>query len=269
MQSQSLEATETDRRLANVVRIGTVFEADYQKARVRVAFGSAVSDWLPWVTFRAGGDHTWWAPEVGEQVVVLSPSGEPSSGAVLGSLFSTDHPAPADRPTIHRTTYEDGAVIEYDRKNHILHAYVPGDALLEVDHDAKVIAKNDIKATSAEGNIDVTAENGVITVKALTDNIKVIAEKGNIDVLALEGSAMVKAKGEAALVSETKARISAPEIELDGPFVQGKSTHGGGGEFYGEIKQYDGDFISDGVSQQHHKHRETGSVTEEPIGGAS
>ena len=68
------------RRLENVVRLGTVAEVRYETpARCRIKTGDLITDWLPWTTARAGGDRSWWAPEVGEQViaaVVLSDEAE-------------------------------------------------------------------------------------------------------------------------------------------------------------------------------------------------
>lgn len=279
MPDSSFRNSETGRRLASIIRIGTVVEADYQKARVRVAFGAAVSDWLPWITFRAGGDHTWWAPEVGEQVIVLSPSGEISGGVVLGSMFSTDHPAPADRPTIHRTTYEDGAVIEYDRLNHILHAYIPGFEQREIDKDMSVQVHRDVF-----WNIDrdVFENVGRDYFKNIEGN-RTDTIEGNVSVdvggdvqRTVGGKVVLDVEGEVVINSATRVTLSAPQLVFDGPITHGNGTHGGGAEFYGEIIhregdfiQEDGDTISEGISLQHHVHPETGLITEEPVGGAS
>ena len=140
--------SDLERRLASLIRFGTVEEADYAAARVRVAMGGAVSHWLPWITLRAGGDRSWWAPEAGEQVLVLSPSGDTAQGVVLGSLFQTAHPAPGASANLDRRVYADGAVIEYDREAHRLHALIPGDAVLEVSRDVRVQAGGGITATA-------------------------------------------------------------------------------------------------------------------------
>jgi phage baseplate assembly protein V len=51
---------------------------------------------------------------VGEQVVIACPYGDPSQGVVLGSVYQQSYPAPAASKAIHRTTYPDGSVVEYD-----------------------------------------------------------------------------------------------------------------------------------------------------------
>ena len=64
--------TECERKIANLLRPAVVAEARYQDSpRVRVKAGDLLSGWLPWLTTRAGADRCWWAPEVGEQVVML------------------------------------------------------------------------------------------------------------------------------------------------------------------------------------------------------
>ena len=87
--SQPESPLEIVRRLENVVRLGTVAEVRYETpARCRIKTGDLVTDWLPWTTARAGGDRSWWAPEVGEQVIVLSPGGNTGAG-VDCDIFST------------------------------------------------------------------------------------------------------------------------------------------------------------------------------------
>ncbi len=118
---------ELDRRLSNQCRLGTIEQADYTAARVRVRSGDLLSDWLPWVVMRAGPDRTWWAPEVGEQVVMFAPDGEPANAVVLAALYQAAHPPLADRPTIHVTAYEeDGTRVAYDREAQHLTIDTPG-----------------------------------------------------------------------------------------------------------------------------------------------
>lgn len=130
---------ELERRLSNTIRPGTVLEADYAKARIRVTMGDNTSAWLPWLTSRAGEDRTWHAPEVGEQVIVMAPGGELSAGYVMpGGIYKNDYPANADNPEISRTTYKDGAILEYDREAHAHLLQLPeGSATVKVGDDAQ------------------------------------------------------------------------------------------------------------------------------------
>lgn len=115
----SHEATEHSRRISNVIRYGVVKEADYAKALIRVELqdGELLSDWIPWITLRANNDRFWWAPEVGEVMLLLAPSGELANAVALPAAFSNENQN-GDRPTVQRQTFEDGTVIEYDRASH-------------------------------------------------------------------------------------------------------------------------------------------------------
>lgn len=112
--------SELSRRLSNLIRAGTIAEVNASTARARVQIGPLLTAPLPWLTTRAGEDRTWWAPSVGEQVLILSPDGELAAGWILPGAYMTANPAPSTNPAIHRTTYRDGAVVEYDTAAHRL-----------------------------------------------------------------------------------------------------------------------------------------------------
>lgn len=118
---------ELERRLLGIVSVGKVTALDEAKARVKVAVGGLVTTWLPWLTRRAGQDREWWAPEEGEQVVLLCPCGDRALGVVLPAIYQNAFPAPSSSVDVCRVEYSDGAVTEYNRKTHRLTATVPGD----------------------------------------------------------------------------------------------------------------------------------------------
>jgi phage baseplate assembly protein V len=152
---------ELERRLSNTIRPGTVLEADYAKARLRVTMGDNTSAWLPWLTSRAGEDRTWHAPEVGEQVIVMAPGGELSAGYVMpGGVYKNDYPANADKAEISRTTYKDGAILEYDREAHAHLLQLPeGSATVKVGDDAETeITPDKITAkVGSDSKTEITA----------------------------------------------------------------------------------------------------------------
>lgn len=113
------EATDTRRRLHSISRIGVVAEADYTNGLIRVDLqdGELRTDWIPWLTLRAGNDRFWWAPETGEVVMLLSLSGDLANAFAVGASFSNQNQN-GDRETLQRQTFHDGAVIEYDRDAH-------------------------------------------------------------------------------------------------------------------------------------------------------
>src|SRR5699024_11096925 len=102
-------------------------QVDHGAARVRVTSGALLTDWLAWLTPRAGDTRHWDPPTVGEQVILLSPSGDPANAIILTGLYSAAHAAPSNSADRHRIEYPDGAVIDYDHAAHHLAATIPGD----------------------------------------------------------------------------------------------------------------------------------------------
>jgi len=160
---------ETRRRLSNLIRLGTVLAVDHGRARCRVQTDSNQTDWLPWITPRAGQTIEWSAPSVGEQVIVLSPEGVLTGAVVLRGLYCDAFPAPSDAENIHLTVYPDGAIVEYDHAAHALRAILPGNgtAILTA-----------MGGTTINGPLTVNGEttiNGNVAVsKTLTAQIDVI-----------------------------------------------------------------------------------------------
>jgi phage baseplate assembly protein V len=110
------------RLIENLIRLGTIAAVQMKPPRVQVKTGSLTTGWLPWIAARAGADREWNPPTESEQVILFSPSGQLGNGIVLTGLFSDNIPANGDREGLHRTTYRDGTVIEYDSVAHHLNA---------------------------------------------------------------------------------------------------------------------------------------------------
>ena len=127
MTQEAYLLSELDRRLANLIRLGTVEQADYQSQRIRVRSGAQLTHWIPWASRRAGQDREWWAPDMGEQVIVLSPSGDASQAVAIGAIYQDAAPAPDADPEMHRTVYRDGTQVIYDRRSHHLTLNCVGD----------------------------------------------------------------------------------------------------------------------------------------------
>lgn len=127
----AFDLVEIARRLANVVRLGTVAAVDLAAARVQVVYDTEADGTpirtapLPWLTGRAGADRTWWAPAVGEQVVVLAPGGDLPRAVVLPALYRDAHPAPAAEASKHVALYGDGIRVEVDTDAHRYSVTVP------------------------------------------------------------------------------------------------------------------------------------------------
>lgn len=88
--------SETDRLVSSMLMFGTVEAVDHDNARVRVRAGEWISDWLPWNSLAAGEVRHWRPPSIGEQVMILSPSGRPEQAGVIPGFYTTQHSAPSD-----------------------------------------------------------------------------------------------------------------------------------------------------------------------------
>ena len=119
---------ELERRLGNVIRLGTILAVDPTASRCKVMLDTElITTWLPWMTQRAALDAaTWWAPSLGEQVVVLSPSGELSVAVVLPSLNQALMPPPGDNPLEHVTRYGIGTTVKVNTLTGAVEVVTPG-----------------------------------------------------------------------------------------------------------------------------------------------
>lgn len=109
-----MDTAELSRRMESQIRLGTIAEVDHAAARCRVQTGGLLTDWLPWMAVRAGATRQWSPPSVGEQALLLSPSGHTGAGIVIPGLYADAHAAPSASPDEHVTDYPDGARIAYN-----------------------------------------------------------------------------------------------------------------------------------------------------------
>ena len=115
-----LTLAEQYRLLMQLIRIGTVIEVDLVQTVARVQTGELQTDWIRWGVERAGDAVTWWAPSVGEQVVLLAPGGALENAFIAFSLYS-DYALPPDNgKKTHVTRYPDGAKKSYDPASGLL-----------------------------------------------------------------------------------------------------------------------------------------------------
>lgn len=99
------QLTEIMRLITNLIRIGVVTEVDRANWLCRVKTGDLETNWINWLTLRAGKSRTWWKPSVGEQVVLFSLGGNLETAFALPAVYSNQFPPPSGS--------EDGNVTEY------------------------------------------------------------------------------------------------------------------------------------------------------------
>ncbi len=150
---------ELARLIENLIRFGTVEAVQVKPPRVRVKTGNITTAWRPWLNLRAGEDREWDPPTVGEQVILFSPSGNLAQGVALTGLSSDQHPANGDREGLHRRTYRDGAVVEYDSVAHRLRAILPEGGVTDLTSTGGINIVGPINHTgdyTQQGNQNVT-----------------------------------------------------------------------------------------------------------------
>jgi phage baseplate assembly protein V len=110
---RAMDTADLTRRLENLIRAGRIAAVDHATARCRVQTGGLTTAWLPWFTRRAGSTNEWDPVSVGEQCLVLSPSGDPAVGFVLVGLYSDANPATSADPAVHRIEWANGDFVEH------------------------------------------------------------------------------------------------------------------------------------------------------------
>lgn len=148
------------RRLDNLIRLGAIAAVDHARALCRVQSGGLLTDWLPWAERRAGTTRTWNPPTVGEQVLLLCPSGEPGAGIVLTGIYTAAHDQPSASAAEHVTEYPDGARITYNHATSALTVTGIKTARVEASEHVTV----DCPESTITGNVLI---KGTLTVQDL------------------------------------------------------------------------------------------------------
>ncbi|HHN8580397.1 TPA: phage baseplate assembly protein V [Providencia rettgeri] len=146
-------SAEIRRLIKNLIRIGIVTDVNAKKG-CRVQIGSLETDWLNWITLRAGSTRTMNAPSVGEQVLILALGGELTTAFVLTGIFSNDHSEPTESLTADHRTYSDGAIIEYEPATGALIA--TGIKTATIDASEQINATTNVVIVNASKQINLT-----------------------------------------------------------------------------------------------------------------
>lgn len=161
-----MNCAQLSRQIENMIRIGTVLEVDLAAPRCRVKSGELETEWLHMPSKRAGLTRKWDPLTVGEQVIVISPSGVIEGGLVLPlGIFTDAVMPPSNSGNIEMTQYPDGAIFSYNHSIselsitgiNMLNIVASGDIQITNDGDAVVNCGGDLNATAA-GKATVKAE---------------------------------------------------------------------------------------------------------------
>lgn len=160
--TRSFEDADLLRKLDNLIRLGTVEEVDCGRVKVRVKMiGNILTDWLPWITTRAGEDRSWSAPSIGEQVIVLSPSGEIAKGIVLPAIYYEKYPPPdGSKEEVSGFVFKDGTIIYYDRSGHKFTVSIKeeGTLILTVKETQMEVTSKEVILKTGKSHLRITGE---------------------------------------------------------------------------------------------------------------
>lgn len=130
----SFEAAELERRFASLVCSGIVSEIDYGgQPRAKVQIDDFETPWLSMGMRRAGDAVESWAYSPGEEVLVMSPSGDLTQGVIVCAIANGTNAAAAE-PAFYKVTFPNGACVEVDGGTMTLNA--PGGLVINGDIDA-------------------------------------------------------------------------------------------------------------------------------------
>ncbi|KHT33658.1 phage baseplate assembly protein V [Pectobacterium carotovorum] len=163
--------TEIQRLLRNMNRVGVVTHVNTADALCRVQTGGMTTGWLNWLTRRAGRSRDWWAPSIGEQVLILSIGGELDTAFVLPGIYSDNNPAPSASPDALHISFPDGAVIEYEPATGAL--TVSGIKTADVTASESLTATVPLVTVRASTRITLDTPEVVCTNKLITGTLEV------------------------------------------------------------------------------------------------
>lgn len=147
------------RRVDSMVRHGKVEKVDAKKQRVRLRVGGTdkepqLSPWVPYGQI-AGALKVHTPPSEGQQMTLLSPTGDFRQAVAMPLTWSDDNKAPSDNPDEHVVTFENVTVVI---KKDSLKATVGG-ASLEITKDTiEAIAKEAFRSKVGDAEIEQKAD---------------------------------------------------------------------------------------------------------------
>jgi len=154
-------------KFSDCIRIGKVSSINPDRCTAQVTFEDrddiVSGDLFITVPFTLK-DKAYYMPSVGERVRVLFDPDAPSKGCILGSYYADTRTPPIADENKAYINFEDGTLIEYDKKQHTLTINVPesGETSINIVTASKINidSSGDININSS-GNIKVDAANNI------------------------------------------------------------------------------------------------------------
>ena len=177
--TQSFVFSEMHRQMQNLIKFGTIKEIDHKKARVKVATGKVITNWIPWIT-TAGSIKVWNPLSIGEQVLVISQSGDHSVGVAIPSIYQNKFSSPSDKENVIKLELSNKTSIEFDKDS--------DEFLLKID-DTKIIVGSE-KIGIELGNAEIKVESDGIKFSVGKSEIEITAEKIKLNAPIIEAPSL-------------------------------------------------------------------------------
>lgn len=148
----------------------------------RVSTGDWTSTWVRWHGIAAGKARHWRAPSMGEQGVLLSPSGQAGMGTFVPGLYGNAGPPPDNRDHVEVWRFDDGGSLVYDWKANTYTITLPsGTVTIAVGGASAVVTDSAVTVTAGDiGLIGAVKIDGPLLVtKDITGMGKIIDTGGN------------------------------------------------------------------------------------------
>lgn len=179
----SYASAQHDRMLAGLVMPCGVVGIDLAAAMVRVSDGAGwTSAWVRWHSQAAGKARHWRAPSLGEQGVLISPSGEPAQGTFVPGLYGNAGAQPDNRDHVEVWRFDDGGFLIYDWAASTYTIDLPaGTVTVKVGGSSAVVTDNSIDATATAITLTGAVQiNGALRVTGdINGGGKIIDTGGN------------------------------------------------------------------------------------------
>lgn len=147
-----MDTAEINRRIENLLRLGTIHEVDHQTYRLRVKTGDLITDWLPWPA-DIGHNYKRWRPlRVGTQVILGSISGECEQALIIGMLYTQSLDPPSTDEDKDLIMFDDGSSLEHRSGN--LNIISAGSLNITAAGAIKISSGSNIKLTAPVINLN-------------------------------------------------------------------------------------------------------------------
>ncbi|MFG0851594.1 phage baseplate assembly protein V [Pseudomonas sp. FYR_2] len=171
----SYPLAQLDRMLAGVVIPCYVVAVDLVDAKVRVTDGGDwTSAWVRWHSLAAGKARHWRAPSIGEQGMLVSPSGEPAQGTFVPGLYGNAGDRPDNRDHVEVWRFDDGGSIVYDWAANSYTIKLPtGTVNIEVGSSKATITDDAISAKSKAITAEAETYTAIAPEILLRGNVRI------------------------------------------------------------------------------------------------